>query len=161
MKGKVILGAGLAVLVAMTGLAVLAVGGPAVMFNARAQVTEEVLPEEVVTGFYDRYLGYIGHDGEARRNPLVDGFYRDCPELSEAFIAAVDETLASFDKGGFDPILLAQDVPVKVSVQEAEVAGDEARVTVEMFWGGNPESSERVVTLNRIDGHWEIVKVAF
>ncbi len=117
-------------------------------------------PDVVVASFYNRYVGYIENDGGAMRNPLADGFYRDCPELSETFVAAVDEAVASFDKGAFDPILLAQDVPERVAVGEAELVGDGARVTVEMFWGGNTEPSERVVTLERIDGNWEIVDVA-
>jgi hypothetical protein len=119
-----------------------------------------VTPDVIVESFYSRYLAYIRNDGGAMRNPLVDGFYRQCPELSEAFIAAVDETVASFDRGGADPILLAQDVPVEIAVGEAEIAGDEARVKVEMFWGGNPDPSEREVVLNQIDGRWQIVEVA-
>jgi hypothetical protein len=273
MKGKVILGVGLAV-VALSVLAVLAVSGPAFLYNAQAQVTDEVLPEQVVTGFYDwylgaidlqagrnplvdrayrssqflsedfvarvddlldsferggydpfllaqdvptevevgeavvsgdiaqvlvetsfeghailvtlrrvngvwkiddvgvtpdvivgslydRYLAYIDKDGAAMRNPLVDGVYREYPELSEAFVATVDEAIASFDKGGFDPILLAQDVPVKVVVGEAALSGTEASVPVELFWGGNPVPSERIVTLSLIDGAWKITGVGF
>jgi len=273
MKTRRILGVGLAVLVVVVGVAVLAVGGPAALYSARAQVSEDKLPAEVVSdfydwylgtidlqagrnplvdrayrssellsesfvaevdalldaaerggydpfllaqdvptsvevgeavvsgdvaqvpvetsfeghallvalkridgawkidgvglapemtvrSFYDRYLAYIGKDSGAMRNPLADGFYRQCPELSGAFVALVDETIASFDKGGFDPILLAQDVPVEIAVGEAELAGDEAVVTVEMVWGGNPEPSERLVTLNRSDGGWEIVDIA-
>jgi hypothetical protein len=274
MKVRRILGAGLAVLAVVTGVAVLAVSGPAFLYSARAQVTDDVVPEEVVRGFYgeyleaidlvagrnplvarayrsseflseefvaevdelldsfehsaydpfllaqdvpesievggavvsgetarvpvetsfddhafvvtlkrvdgawliddvdrtpdaivesfyNRYLAYIENDGGAMRNPLVDGFYRDCPELSEAFLAKVDETLASFDKGAFDPILLAQDVPVEVIVGEAELVGDEARVKVAMFWAGNPEPSERLVTLRWSDGCQRIVGVSF
>jgi hypothetical protein len=273
MKGKVILGVGLAV-VAVSVLAILAVSGPAVLYRAQAQVTDEVLPEDVVTSFYEwylgaidlpagqnplaeggyrsseflsadfvaevdalldsfehggydpfllaqdvpsevevgeavvsgeiaqvvvetsfeghallvtlkrtegawkidgvgptpdlivesfynRYLAYIDKDSGAMRNPLVDRFYRECPELSEAFVAQVDEALASFDKGGCDPILLAQDVPVKVVVGDATLTDDGASVLVEMFWGGNPEPSERVVALSLIDGQWKITGVSF
>jgi hypothetical protein len=115
-------------------------------------------PEVVVGGFYDRYLAYIDRDGGAMRNPLVDGFYRECPELSDQFIASVDEALAS----GFraDPILLAQDIPVEVVAGRADPRGDEARVVVEMYWGGNPEPSKRNVTVQRTDGRWQISDVA-
>ena len=118
------------------------------------------MPNVTVESFFNRYLAYIRNDGGAMRNPLVDGFYRECPELSAAFVAKVDEALASFDKGGCDPILLAQDVPVEVSVGEAELVGEEAQVMVELFWGGNPEPSRRLVTLSRIDGQWQIVEIA-
>jgi hypothetical protein len=118
------------------------------------------MPDVVVESFYSRYLATIDNDGGAMQNPLVDGFYRDCPELSEAFVVTVDEAVASFDRGAFDPILLAQDVPARIAVGEAELLGDGARVTVEMFWGGNPEPSERVVTLRRVDGSLKIVVIA-
>jgi hypothetical protein len=118
-------------------------------------------PDVIVESLYSRYLATIDDDGGAMRNPLVDGTYRDYPELSEAFVAEVDETIASFDKGGFDPILLAQDVPVKFAVGEATLMGSEASVRVEFFWGGNPEPSERIVTLSPIDGQWKITGVAF
>jgi len=272
MKGRRILGAGLAALIMVGGLAVLAVSGPVLLYGAHAQVTDEAAPDEVVTGFYgwyleaidlqagrnplaersyrsseflshtfvvevdalldsferggydpfllaqdvpdsvevvevdvlgdtahvqvetsfeghgflvtlkradgawriddvdhspdtivksfyNRYLAYIENDGGAMRNPWVDGFYRDCPELSDSFVAAVDDALASFDKGGADPILLAQDVPVKVEVSEGELVNDEVRVTVEMFWGGNPEPSGREVVLKRIDRSWQVTDV--
>jgi hypothetical protein len=120
-----------------------------------------VTPDVIVESFYNRYLRYINNDGGAMRNPLVDGFYRECPELSEVFVAEVDETLASFEKGGFDPILLAQDIPVKVMVGDATLTDDGASVAVEMFWGGNPVPSERIVALSLIDGEWKITGVGF
>jgi hypothetical protein len=62
--------------------------------------------------FYTWYLGYIGDPAtEQFRNPLVDGAYRESGFLTAAFIDKVDETIAGFDQGGFDPFLLAQDIP--------------------------------------------------
>jgi len=121
----------------------------------------DLAPEMVVRSFYLRYLSAIGQDGGARGNPMVDGTFRAFPELSDGFIAEVDEANASFDKGGADPILLAQDVPAEVSVGGTAFTEDGARVTVEMFWGGNPEPTERVITLERIEGTWQIVGVDF
>ena len=118
-------------------------------------------PEMVVRSFYQRYLSAVQGDGGARRNPLVDGTFRDFPELSAGFVAEVDERIASFDRGGADPILLAQDVPVEVSIGKGVFKEDGASVTVEMFWGGNSEPSERVVTLERIEDRWQIVGVSF
>jgi hypothetical protein len=87
-----------------------------------------------VKAFYTWYLAYIGgQNGAERRNPLVDGAYRQSPLLTPAYIAQVDETLASFDKGGFDPILLAQDVPQGFTVEPGPAA-DQALVTF-MFFG--------------------------
>lgn len=152
MKGKLILGVGVVVLAVVIGVVVLN--------RMPAQATDDLGPGAVVTRFYGWYLDYIG-EGETRQNPLVDRAYRSSELLSEGFIAEIDETLASFGEGpGFDPILRAQDVPVRIEVGEATVDGDEASVTVEMFWGGNPTPSERVVTLELIDGAWKITGVA-
>lgn len=118
-------------------------------------------PEMVVRSFYLQYLSSITGDGTARQNPLTDGTFREFSELSDEFVAEVAETIVSFDKGGADPILLAQDVPVELSVGDAVFAEGGASVTVEMFWGGNSEPSERVVTLERIEDRWQIVGVSF
>jgi hypothetical protein len=112
-------------------------------------------PEMVVEDFYEWYVAAFERDGEMR-SPLAEGAYRERADLSAGFKAEVEETLASFDKGGFDPILLAQDVPVEVQVGKAEMAGDEAQVGVALFWGGNPTPSERMVTVQLIDGAWNI-----
>lgn len=117
-------------------------------------------PDMVVRLFYGWYLRYIDRDGEMR-NPLVDRAYRDSRYLSEAFVEEIDETLASFDRSGFDPLLLAQDIPVRIEVGGMEVLGREARVTVEMFWGGNPTPSQRVVELRLMNGQWMIEGVSF
>jgi hypothetical protein len=34
-------------------------------------------------------------------------------------------------------------------------------VVVEMFWGGNPTPSERIVTLKMVKGQWKITGVDF
>ena len=115
-------------------------------------------PEMVVKDFYEWYVGSFGRDGEMK-NPLVEGAYRERADLSAGFKAEIEGTLASFDKVGYDPILLAQDVPVEVRVGEAEMAGDQAQIAVELFWGGNPTPSERTVTVQLIDGSWKIADV--
>jgi hypothetical protein len=86
-------------------------------------------------------------------NPLVDRTYRDSEFLAPAFVAQVDELLDSWARenrhSGYDPFLLAQDIPVRVEAVESALSGDTAQVTVHMFWGGNPVPSERTVTLER------------
>jgi hypothetical protein len=130
------------------------------------EATSAPAPEQVTAEFYNWYLGYIRGDDEAAsgmamRNPLVDGAYRDCGYLTDGFVAEIDETLASFDKGAFDPILLAQDVPVRIDVGASDVTDDEAIVPVAMYWGGNPTLSERLVTLHKVDGAWQVAGVGF
>jgi hypothetical protein len=63
-------------------------------------------PETVVQTFFDWYLAYA-----ETGNPLVDGAYRDSPYLTANLVSQVDEIIASFEGGGYDPFLCAQDIP--------------------------------------------------
>ncbi len=111
----------------------------------------ELTPQEVVSKFYRWYIGYPG-------NPLVDREYRQSPYLAESFIQDVDEIAES----GFmaDPILLAQDIPERFTVDEADVSGDSATVVVSLYWGGNPTPTDRRIDLCLIDGEWKITDVS-
>jgi hypothetical protein len=106
-------------------------------------------PQEVVTRFYRWYIGYPG-------NPLVDKEYRNSPYLAGSFIQAVDQALASQERGGGDPFLLAQDIPERFVVGEAALSGERADVALRFYWGGNPTPSPRLVHLERIDAEWKI-----
>jgi hypothetical protein len=123
-----------------------------------------LLPEQVVRGFYDWYLGYIGDPAVGEmRNPLADGAYRSSEYLVGEFVQKVDQIVASFDKGGYDPFLCAQDVPRSFTVGAAAVSGDEASVVVHEIWnpGTKVESVYDVtVALRMVDGAWKIVDVA-
>jgi hypothetical protein len=133
---------------------------PAISEPAMDDAADDAAPEEVVTAFYAWYLDYIGQPGsDAMRNPLVDGAYQTSPHLSAAFKAQVAETIAGFDRGGFDPILLAQDVPVRFEVQNALVEGAAATVDALLYWGGNPDPSLRTVHLRQENGRWLIDNV--
>lgn len=161
MKGKWMLGIGLALLVAAVGLAYGTIPGARVAYAG--SVTEErggdATPAQVVTDFYNWYLDYA-RGGEALRNPVVDGAYRSSAYLSEALIGEVDEMVAARERGWADPFLLAQDIPVRFTVGEATVAGDEASVALCFYWGGNPTPSPREVHLERIDGAWQIAGIS-
>lgn len=132
-------------------LVILLVGGTGCGFFAREP---DLGPQAVVDRFYRWYIGYPG-------NPLADREYRQSPYLSEDFIREVDDLLASFDRGGFDPFLLAQDIPSHYEVGDARVSGNEATVIVLLTFGGEGSAPiEREVTLRLIDGAWRINAVA-
>ena len=114
------------------------------------------MPEHVVASFYNWYIRYDG-------NPLVDGAYAGHPNLTEGYVARIDASLAAMkaeNQGGADPILLAQDVPVKIRAEAGALAGTEATVKLELIWGGNPSPSERTVTLRFEDHQWKIDGIA-
>ncbi|MGD2177241.1 MAG: hypothetical protein PVG71_05400, partial [Anaerolineae bacterium] len=86
--------------------------GAAEIYQSVAQ--QNVLATEVVQSFYDWYLGYPGH-------VMAEGAYRSSEYLTGSFIEKVDEIVASFEGGGYDPFLCAQDVPGNLIVDD-EVA---------------------------------------
>jgi hypothetical protein len=118
---------------------------------------EATTPEEAVQGFYDWYLAASAYDESAgtRLSPLTDGRYRSSEYLTEGFVQQVDEIIASFDKGGYDPFLCAQDVPESFTVGEAVVFGDTATLAVHTSFEGHGFT----VALQRVDGLWRVSDV--
>jgi hypothetical protein len=117
-------------------------------------------PVEVVRSFYDWYLDYIGDrsDGEFR-NPLQDGAYKDSPYLTADFVAQVEAAFSGAEGLAYDPFLLAQDVPVRIQVDEMSGADPQATIVVQRYWGGNPDPSPMTVRLVQQDGRWLISSV--
>jgi hypothetical protein len=77
---------------------------------------ESVTPQQVTENFYNWYLDYIGdRASDTFRNPLVDKAYHDTPYLTASFVEHIDELLASFEGGGYDPFLCAQDIPTAMT----------------------------------------------
>jgi hypothetical protein len=114
-------------------------------------------PQQVVTDFY---LWYTHLD----QNPLVTRAYADRRDLTDRFVEEVTTTLDGFAtgevRGGYDPILLAQDVPNEVRATEVELTAAGARVMVEMLWSGNPQPTVRQVILVLGPTGWQIDSVA-
>ncbi|MCL4264030.1 MAG: DUF3828 domain-containing protein [Anaerolineae bacterium] len=133
---------------------------PTVVSESIAETSESLTPEQVTADFYNWYLETIGDRSDGSfTNPLVEGLYRDSEYLSADFVAYIDETIAGFQGGGFDPILLAQDIPVRFAVQEAVMNGAMTTVDVHFYWGGNPGPSVRTVHLIQQNGRWLIDNV--
>lgn len=89
-----------------------ACGSLSLPLNISAEAGAEEESEEVVEGFYRWYLDYVSNTG----NPLVDQAYHQNDMLSQAMVQRVDEIIASFDQGGYDPFLCAQDVPESIEL---------------------------------------------
>jgi hypothetical protein len=105
---------------------------------------------ETAQAFYDLYLQVA-----EQRNPLANGLYRDLPFLAPEFVQQVDEILAGFERGGYDPFLCAQDVPSEVLAQAATVDGDTATVTMSTSFEGHGFT----VDLRAVDGQWLVAGV--
>jgi hypothetical protein len=114
-------------------------------------------PDGLAKAFYTWYLAYIGDTATGElRNPLVDGSYRRSGFLSDAFSRQVDETVAGFQQGGFDPFLLAQDVPTAVSVNPG-FSPDTAIVA--LYFGPDSVKMVQVACVPEL-GHWLIDNIS-
>ena len=81
-------------------------------------------PAGTAKAFYTWYLGTIGDRSTGDfRNPLVEQAYHGHPLLADSFVQYVDETVAGFTHGGYDPFLLAQDIPQDFSVDPGVIEG--------------------------------------
>lgn len=132
-----------------------------VMEIARARcipITGDVPPgaaaEDVVRLFYSAYLDFARFDPEAdtRRNPLVEGFYRESDYLAPSLIERVDAQVAG--DAGFDPFLCAQDVPTTFDISGATIDPDAVYVQVQTGLGNAFQ-----VVVENVDGAWQITDV--
>lgn len=123
------------------------------MGGCRSAKTPELPPHQVAHEFYRWYIGYPG-------NPLVDKEYRSSPYLTDNLIAEIDQTLASFDQGAYDPILMAQNIPESFEIDEAETSGDRSTVIVRLFWGPRSSFTDLEIELVLTENKWKIDKIA-
>ncbi|MBN1890944.1 MAG: DUF3828 domain-containing protein [Thermoflexales bacterium] len=110
-------------------------------------------PEQVTEAFYNWYIRYASP--AAGRNPLVDGAYKRTAYMTDRLVTSIEQTLASFDKGGYDPILCAQDIPQNISVSRASVAGASASLTLNTSFSGHSFQ----VNLAQVEGQWKLDEI--
>ena len=106
-------------------------------------------PEDAIQEFYDWYVHYPG-------NPLTDGILGEHPAVSDGLVEKVDGIMASFhNRGGYDPILCAQDIPQAFAVEVIDRSIDSASAVVRTGFEGH----EIYVGVLRVDGIWMIADV--
>jgi len=116
--------------------------------SASPEESPAMQPEEVVESFYNWMLQYPG-------NPIAEGAVAGSPYVAPEFVDRLNRTRASFEnEPGYDPVLCAQDVPGKVMVAPAEVAGETARVVVTTDFPNHAIDLE----LEFRDGEWVILR---
>lgn len=115
--------------------------------------TGAATPEEAARGFYAWYLEYSRPDaGGAFESPLVDEAYAESPYLTAALVERVRDTVASFEKGGYDPFLCAQDVPTAFTVGRME--GDEVAAQGRVYTSFVGHSFD--VSVAKGDAGWQL-----
>ncbi|MGC9350250.1 MAG: hypothetical protein ACP5JG_19065 [Anaerolineae bacterium] len=105
-------------------------------------------PADVVAEFYTWYLGYQG-------NVQAEKAYHGHLLISPVFSKTVDERLASFDKGGYDLFICAQDRLNEVWLGTTTISGDTAEVEVTSALEGHSFTVELVAT----ESGWQINEV--
>lgn len=108
-------------------------------------------PKETVESFYNWYLQYEG-------NPLSSGAYKTSDYLTDNFKNNIDQLLSSFDKGGYDPIVLAQDLPSGITVGNVLLDNGSATVTVSLNFNGTQKNLD--IKLLKVGDIWQIDNVA-
>jgi hypothetical protein len=108
-------------------------------------------PEKTVRDFYKEWTDYEG-------NPMMAGVHRGSVYLSSDYARKVDGIIDSFDGGGFDPVLCAQDIPERIDFISTEINGDNAVVTIEEFFSGNAKTVK--ISLVNSGKGWVISDIA-
>ncbi len=123
--------------------------------NPLTEIQSPKTPGQVVQAFYGWYISYANSVG----SPLADKMYRSSRYLAPEFVQRVDEIVASFDRGGYDPFLCAQDIPVKFIIGKVDVLSETASVELNKFWNLGTEYemiTYASVQLREINGRWLI-----
>lgn len=111
-------------------------------------------PEEVVQSFYAWVVDWE-YDPQQNAPRPPEGKYYERLEVAPELVYHVERTIASFDgKGGYEPLLCAQDIPESIQVGEATIAEDQASVLVTTSF-----DTHFSVTLIQREGQWKIQKV--
>jgi hypothetical protein len=118
-----------------------------------SRVSQE--PREVVANFYNFWLSYAENEGNS---PISERAYQEYPQLTDSLVTQLDTIIDSFEeKGGYDPILCAQDFPLTMHFAEADQTENSATVVVEQDFYGNKRST--IVSLKKIAEEWKIDRI--
>jgi hypothetical protein len=110
-----------------------------------------------VKAFYDAYV-------KAHNESLNSGFdYRKQPQVDPALVKKITALFKEAEKSepyvlGYDPILMAQDIPRGMEYGKPAVAGDKAAMLAYTLWDGGFKSSI-CVSLVKTENVWRISDV--
>lgn len=135
-------------------LAIVLVGGVIIYQYYWKQVS--FTPKQVVEKFYNQWISYSGEP--VTRNPMADRIYQTSEYVTDDLVKKIDSILASFQGGGYDPVLCAQNIPVNVNFREATVSGKNSEVIVSEDFGGQVKKVK--VSLRLINSEWKISDIA-
>lgn len=136
-------------------IALMTIGVAFVVYQCQQQQVASLGPSQVVQNFYTEWISYSGEP--PTRNPITDRIYQTSGYVTDSLVKQLDETIESFEGGGYDPVLCAQDRPESFSVQPAVVKGETAEVTVREDFYGEIKDVKTELVLQ--DNSWKIDKI--
>lgn len=106
--------------------------------QARAVVNDVAMVEETVQNFYEKYL-------KAVQNHLEFDLKKQW-EIHPAFAQKIENLIREAEKTepgflGYDPILMAQDIPIRLEYEMAGVGTPFAAMLIHKVWGENTKNS--------------------
>lgn len=122
-------------------------------YAVKRVTTPALSPEQTVRSFYSSWIEYQGEG-----NPISDRIYRESDLASAAFTQKLDAIIDSFEFGGYDPVLCAQDIPQNFEITMTSQDEKEALARVAQDFYGLPKFV--MVELSKQSGRWQIDNIA-
>jgi hypothetical protein len=119
---------------------------------ASADEIAAMAPVELVESFYRWHVSFPGSPLSHPRDKWQD-------YLTTEWIAKVQAIIASFDVGGYDLFLCAQDKPVAFAAEETTRTDDAVTLSVRIGWNPGELTHSVTVDVIRQDGPWKINRV--
>lgn len=121
-----------------------------ITYALRGYINQSEEPEEVVKNFYQSWVNQ-------KDSPIASRFYENHKDLTKNLEDDLADTIASFDKGGADPILCAQDKPQDMEYELIRQTDANAIVEIKQYFGGNSQTIK--VGLMKQDDQWLIDEI--
>jgi hypothetical protein len=126
-------------------LATAAIAG--VSYALKGALNQSESPEKTTEKFFAEWIA-------SKQNPLFAKAYQNNPYLTKQMEDEITNIVASFDKGGYDPILCAQDKPSSMSYTLLEQKNNKAFVEAKQDFYGT-EKKIKIKLIKNKSG-WQI-----
>ncbi len=130
-----------------------------------SSITCGLSPEAIAELVYSQAIMFQRHDFAHRleRTPFVDWGYPWSRFMSEGLLDELAEAYGSEDGRRVDPVLCAQDLPERVSVEAVEMSDDTATLMVSGDYPAGPDAYSSyelaLAEMELMDGQWKLVAI--
>lgn len=131
--------------------------------ETKAIQNQKELIVKTTSSFYEHYIKNIGMDDDS----YITKYLYTQKEIDHTFAQKIEgmEEVAKHDelRGyniGYDPIILAQDIPLGLKYSVPIVSGKHATIKVLTHYGDSDYQATILVTLKKVDTTWKIVDIS-